>query len=536
MKLFADLYTALDEPAGTGAKTEALVGYWRSAPPEDAAWAVSLLTGRKPRQAVPALRLRQWAAREAGIPDWLFDASYRVVGDLAETIGLVLPPANGRSLLPLSRWVTERLLPLRGMAEPEQRKALTAAWRELDRDQRLVWNKLVTGGFQAGVPRKLVIQSLARAGGVTEAVIAHRLTGRWEPRAGFFDGLFSPETKDADVSRPYPFRLACPLEGDVAELGEIGQWQAELQWDGIRAQLVRRGGQVFLWSCDGELITEKFPEIAAAAGTLPEGTVIDGEILAWKEGRPLGFSQLKRRIRRTRIDARLCAALPAVLMAGDLLESGGEDLRDRGLTFRSAALEDLLARASDPRLRRSPSVPAGSWEDLARARQNARRLGARGLTIKRRASAYRAGRGRGDWWKWAVDPLSVDAVLIYAQAGHGGVSGLFTDYTFAVWQAGALVPFAKACTGLSEEETREVDRFIRANTLERFGPVRSVRPELVFEIAFEGIRPSPRHRSGVAVRSARIARRRADKAVAEADTLERVMTLLSAPPGPTEPA
>ncbi len=364
MKRFADLTTALDETTRTDAKIEALVGYWRTAPAEDAAWTVNFLTGRTPRQAVPAARLRRWAAQAAGIPDWLFEASYQAVGDLAETISLVLPPASGLSRFPLHRWVTERLLPLRGLAEPEQRDAVVAAWREMDHGQRFVWNKLVTGGFRAGVSQNLVTRSLAQAGGVAEAVIAHRLMGDWDPDPGFLRRLFSPETKDADVSRPYPFCLATPLDGDAAGLGDIALWQAEWKWDGLRAQVIRRGGQVFIWSHDEGLVTEKFPEIRAAADKLPDGTVIDGEILAWREDRPLGFSHLQRRIGRKNLEARLLADVPVVLMACDLLESGGADLRENALTARAAALERLVSLAADPRLRRSPPVAAGSWQDL----------------------------------------------------------------------------------------------------------------------------------------------------------------------------
>jgi DNA ligase-1 len=529
MKRFAELYTVLDGTTKTSAKIEALVDYWRSAPAADAAWAVSFLIGRKPRQVVPAARLRLWAAEEAGIPDWLFDASYQVVGDLAETISLVLPAASGQSSGPFHRLVEEWLLPLRGLPEPQQRAAVVAQWRELAPGQRFVWNKLITGGFRVGVSQKLVVRSLALARGIAESVIAHRLMGLWQPRAEFFHGLFADETKDADASRPYPFFLAAPLAGAPAALGEIALWQAEWKWDGIRAQLIRRAGRVFIWSRGGELITEKFPEIRAAAAGLPDGSVLDGEILAWKGGQPLGFAHLQRRIGRKQLGARLLAAVPAVLMAYDLLELNGEDLRARALSARSAALDSVVAAAAAPCIRRSPTVPAGSWEDLVRLRQEARSRGVEGLMLKRSTSGYGVGRRRGDWWKWKVDPLSVDAVLIYAQPGHGRRSALFTDYTFAVWDKGELVPFAKAYSGLTDMEIQEVDRFIRRSTRERFGPVRSVAPELVFEIAFESIRRSPRHRSGVAVRFPRIARRRSDKSAADADTLETVKALLHEP-------
>ncbi len=532
MKLFAQLYTELDRTTRTTAKVQALVAYFRAAAPEDAIWAVALLMGRKPRQGVPSPRLRRWAAAAAGIPDWLFETSYEAVGDLAETITLLLPPGSGANYRPLKTWVEQHLLPLRKLPEGRQRENVEAAWRSLDPVQRLVWNKLVTGGFRVGVSQRLVIRALARFGGIEEAVIAHRLMGNWDPEPVFWDRLLSLRTDDADFSRPYPFFLAYPLDAGLEELGPMAEWQAEWKWDGIRAQVIHRRGQVFIWSRGEELVTEKFPEIRAAAQKLPEGCVLDGEILAWNEGRPLGFAALQRRIGRKHPARGVLQSGPVALMAYDLLEVGSEDVRARELAWRAAALEDLLSRLEDPRLLTSPKVSAAGWSELARFREEARGRGAEGLMLKRRCSPYRVGRRRGDWWKWKVAPLSVDAVLTYARRGHGKRSGLFTDYTFSVWDGDRLVPFAKAYSGLTDPEIRAVDRFIRRNTVERFGPVRSVKPELVFEIAFEDIRRSPRHRSGIAVRFPRIARRRIDKPAADADRLETLAALLNASQGP----
>jgi DNA ligase-1 len=531
MKRFAQLYTELDRTNRISDKVQALVACFRAAAPGDAVWAVGFLMGRKPRRAAPSPRLRRWAAEEAGIPDWLFEASYEVVGDLAETVTLLLPPGSGDDHRPLKTWVEQHLLPLRELPEDRQRENVIAAWRSLDPVQRFVWNKLVTGGFRVGVSQKLVIRALAQFSGIDEAVIAHRLMGNWAPEPLFWDRLVSHQTDDADFSRPYPFFLAYPLDAGPGELGAAAEWQAEWKWDGIRAQVIRRRGRVFIWSRGEELVTEKFPEICAAAQHLPEGSVLDGEILAWKEGRPLGFAALQRRIGRKHLAAGVLQSVPAGLMAYDLLELGGEDVRARELAWRAAALGDLLGRLGDPRLLASPEVSAADWSELARWRDDARRQGAEGLMLKRRSSAYGVGRRRGDWWKWKVDPLRVDAVLTYAQSGHGKRSGLFTDYTFSVWDGDRLVPFAKAYSGLTDQEIREVDRFIRRNTVERFGPVRSVKPELVFEIAFEEIRRSPRHRSGIAVRFPRIARRRTDKSAADADRLETIAALLNASQG-----
>ena len=530
MKRFAGLYSALDETTKTSAKVEALVGYLKAAAPEDAIWAISFLMGRKPRQAVLAARLRQWAAAEAGISDWLFDASYDAVGDLAETISLLLPPAAAVEGRPLHDWVEQDLLTLRELPEELQRQRVMAAWRAMDRGQRFVWNKLITGGFRVGVSQKLVTRALARFSGLPESVMAHRLMGQWPPEPSFYVRLFSPETGDADISRPYPFFLAYPLEGAPEDLGPVSEWQAEWKWDGIRAQAIRRHGQTFIWSRGEELITDKFPEIRAAMEALPNGTVIDGEILAWADGQPLSFTALQQRIGRKHLGPKILQAVPVVLMAYDVLEWNGADVREQELARRLSRLDGAVLMRKDPRLLLSPRLRGTSWPELLEFKADARRRGVEGLMLKRLTSPYRVGRRRGDWWKWKVDPLSIDAVLTYAQRGHGKRSGLFTDYTFSVWDGERLVPFAKAYSGLTDEEILAVDRFVRRNTVERFGPVRSVKPELVFEIAFEDIRRSSRHRSGVAVRFPRIARWRTDKTVAEADRIETITALLKDAP------
>mgnify|MGYP006286710185 CR=1 FL=1 len=527
MKAFADLFRRLDETTSTNRKIAAMETYFHHAPAEDAIWAVRFLVGRKPRQGVPTRRLMQWAGGEAAVPDWLFEASYEVVGDLAETIALLLPPPTRPRDRPLHAWVVEVLLPLRKMEAGRQHRAVQEAWDAMETAQRFVWNKLITGGFRVGVSRRLVVRALARFSGIDAAVIAHRLMGDWPATAETYHRILSGDTRDADVSRPYPFSLAYPLERGAEELGPRADWQAEWKWDGIRAQVIRRQGRVFIWSRGEELVTAKYPEIAADAAHLPDGTVLDGEMLPWKEGRPLAFAELQRRIGRKTVGRKLLAEVPVAFLAYDLLESGGQDRRDVPLDQRRKCLAALMAASSGSRLKLSPTLEAPSWEALGALHAESRRRGVEGFMLKRRDSVYPVGRRRGDWWKWKIDPLTVDAVLIYAQRGHGRRAGLFTDYTFAVRQGKALVPFAKAYSGLSDAEIRAVDRFIQRNTVERFGPVRSVRPELVFEIAFEGIRPSARHKSGVAVRFPRIIRWRRDKTAAEADTIETLKTLLT---------
>ena len=527
MKAFANLYLALDETTKMNEKVEALTRYFSRAPAEDAAWAVYFLSGRKPKQLVAARRLREWTAAEAGIPDWLFDESYEAVGDFAETMALLLPPYGSSTDRPLHYWVEERLLPLRDKEEALQREELLRAWREMDRGQRYVWNKLITGAFRVGVSQNLVVRALSVVSGVDEPVIAHRLMGSWEPSAAFYQRLLSQDTRDADFSRPYPFFLAHPLEAEVSSLGELQDWLAEWKWDGIRAQLIRRAGLTFLWSRGQELITELFPELSKFAALLPAGTVIDGEIVPWKGEMPLAFPQLQRRIGRKTVDSKTLREVPVVFLAYDLLEHEGVDTRGQELRWRRTRLAELIERTpAGGLLKLSPVVEAPSWEALTAAREQARLRGAEGLMLKRLSSPYRVGRQRGDWWKWKVNPFTVDAVLIYAERGHGRRASLYSDYTFGVWEGDRLVPFAKAFSGLTDEEIQRIDAFVRENTVEKFGPVRTVKPELVFELAFEGIQRSPRHKSGVAVRFPRMARWRTDKRIEEADSLETVRALL----------
>jgi DNA ligase-1 len=526
VKAFARLYTTLDETTATNEKVAALVDYFRSAPPADAAWAVHFLSGRRPKRLVSAPKLRAWAAEEGGIPGWLFEESYQAVGDLAETITLVLPAGGSSSELALGHWVEERLLPLRGEDDEVQREVMLQSWRELDSRERLVWNKLITGSFRVGASQQLVTRALAEMSGVPEGVVAHRLMGAWDPTPEFFHRLTAPDTSDADVSRPYPFFLAHPLEGEPSSLGDAADWIAEWKWDGIRAQLIRRAGRTFLWSRGEELLSGRFPEVEEAGGLLPDGTVIDGELLPWTGSSPLPFAQLQRRIGRKTLGRKILEEVPVVLVAYDLLEEAGADIRALPLSQRRVRLAALVESLPPVRVLLSTAVPAADWEAATRARREAREIGAEGLMLKRLSSGYGVGRRRGDWWKWKVDPHTVDAVLIYAQPGSGKRAGLYTDYTFGIWEGSHLVPFAKAYSGLTDEEIRKVDAFVRRNTLEKFGPVRTVKPELVFELHFEGIQRSSRHKSGIAVRFPRIARWRTDKKAEEADTMETVRGLL----------
>jgi len=548
MKQFAALFRELDASTSSLAKQAALQRYLQSAASEDAAWAVYFLAGGKPRQLVPTKLLRLLAQEAAGLPEWLFDESYEAVGDLAETISLLLPPPTDAHDTGLAVWIEAHLLPLRGMPPEQLSDALRAQWRRLAPEERLVYFKLITGGFRVGVSRLQVTQALAAVGALDPKRVAQRLMGythiAGQPTAADYAALIAAENtgeRDRQASgQPYPFFLAhpfnLPLRQFDAALGPPAQWLVEWKWDGIRAQLVKRAGQVWLWSRGEELVTDRFPELAQMGETLPDGTVLDGEIVVWREGRVQPFAELQRRIGRKTLGAKLLREIPVVLLAYDLLEWEGRDLRSMPQVERRVLLDDLLTVAQHPSLVASPVLHGESWDDLSRQREAARSMGVEGLMLKQRTAHYGVGRTKdvGVWWKWKIDPLSVDAVLVYAQRGHGRRASLYSDYTFAVWDAPPeagerkLVPFAKAYSGLTDAEMARVDAVIRKTTIESFGPVRSVKPTLVFELGFEGIARSTRHKSGIAVRFPRMLRWREDKPVEEADTLQTLAALLPA--------
>lgn len=568
MRAFAELYAALDGTTSNNTRLAAMAAYFRAAAPEDAAWAAYFLAGGKPRQIVPVSALRELARRAADLPEWLFEESYQAVGDLAETIALLLPDPVDSDTAGLAEWVECRLLPLRGLPPEQVATRLDALWRQLDRGGRLVLFKLVTGSFRVGVSRLSVTRALAIVAELDAKRIAERMVGYTDiaarPTAADYLALIAPDDRASDGSagavaangdsrspggggasrtggQPFPFFLAhplqIPLERFDAELGEAGRWQVEWKWDGIRAQLVRRSGASWLWSRGEELITERFPEIAAAGALLPDGTVVDGEIVVWMDGKVQPFALLQQRIGRKTLTAKILREAPVVLLLYDLLEWGGEDLRGKPLARRREQLEEVVASCIHPALELSPLIEAGDWPAYARLREASRDIGVEGFMLKARDSGYGAGRTRdaGVWWKWKVDPYAIDAVLIYAQRGHGRRAGLYSDYTFAVWDSDAgkadrvLVPFAKAYSGLTDVEMRAVDAIVRKTTVEQFGPVRSVTPSLVFELGFEGIARSSRHKSGIAVRFPRMLRWRTDKPVEEADTLESLLALLPTP-------
>jgi DNA ligase-1 len=533
MKLFTELYVELDQTNKTNEKVEAMRFYFEHAEPHDAAWALYFLSGRKPRQIVPSRFLRQWALELSGIPEWLYAESRDTVGDGAETIALLLPNNSKIDRTPLHLLVEDKLLPLRASDETSQKEAVSNTWAGMNYSQRLVYNKLITGAFRVGVSQLLVLRALSKLSDIPTDVIAHRLMGEWEPSGEFFVRLLDPdlEEDESGISRPYPFHLAHQIDFAPAELGELDDWQAEWKWDGIRAQVIKRLDEVFIWSRGEDLMLNRFPEIENAAIDLPNGTVLDGEILPWRDDRVLPFRELQRRIGRKNVTRKILEEVPVILQCYDVLEVEGQDIRQRPFRERRELLETVIRELGDNARKviyTAETIRTPNWQALAEKREESRSLGVEGFMLKHRDSPYRVGRHRGDWWKWKIDPLTVDAVLIYAQKGSGKRSNLFTDYTFGVWKGDELVPFAKAYSGLTDTEIRKVDRFVRDNTLETFGPVRMVKPELVFELAFEAIQRSGRHKSGVAVRFPRIARWREDKKIKDADSLETIYKMLDA--------
>ncbi len=531
MRKFAELYTRLDQTTKTNAKIDALADYFAEADPVDTLWTVALLIGKRPKRTIKTGELKQWAVEMAQLPSWLFDESYHIVGDLAETISLVLPSTrdtSNHSLHGLILLLKEFDL----MAEEEKKETIQKIWNELNTSERLVFNKLITGSFRVGVSQQLVIKALAKRFALKETQIAHRLMGDWNPEQVNLEALLFQEHIHDDVSKPYPFYLAYQLEMAPEELGDVSNWQVERKYDGIRGQLIVRKGQLFIWSRGEDLMTDKLPEFAALRSLLPDGTVIDGEILPFKNELPMAFHVMQTRIGRKNLTKKALQDAPLVLLCYDLLEHQGKDIREMPLQKRRQLLEDVLHQVHQKEntlqevLRLSPILPCRTPKELARLRLESREYLCEGLMLKHKESPYESGRRRGKWWKWKIDPLTVDGVLLYAQRGHGRRANLYTDYTFAVWDRNELVPFAKAYSGLTDKELLEVDAWVKKNTKEKFGPVRSVTPELVFEIAFEGINPSPRHKSGVALRFPRILRWRKDKVIEEANSKEDLLMLI----------
>jgi DNA ligase-1 len=546
MKQFADLVTRLGTSTKTNEKLDALSEYFSIANDKDKVWVIAIFSGRRPKRAVNSTQLWTWCNELVKLPGWLFEECYNAVGDLGETIALLLPesvnadaPPNGlpgRASYPLHYYL-ETLISIEKQDESVRKEFILRSWQTMTHGERFVFNKLITGNFRIGVSQNTMVNALAKTSKLEPSVIAHRISGNWDPVTTSFPDLLSEHAVTTDYSKPYPFYLAYAIEDDVSTLGEPNEWQAEWKWDGIRGQIIKRNHELFVWSRGEELMTEKFPEYHALKNHLPNGVVLDGEIIPYKspsasppaggvEGAPLRFALLQTRIGRKNVTKKQLTEAPITFFAYDLLEYEGNDIRETLLVERRTLLEKIVKKVNHSTLLLSPVISFTTWKELTAIRQQSRNLGSEGIMLKRKDSIYQVGRKRGDWWKWKIDPLVIDAVMIYAQKGHGRRSNLYTDYTFAVRDGDKLVGFTKAYSGLTDKEFAQVDNFVKRNSLEKFGPVRTVKPELVFEIAFEGIAASNRHKSGVALRFPRINRWRKDKTANEINTLDDLKKML----------
>ena len=532
MKNFANLIKALDSSNKTTIKVDALTEYFKNASPEDKVWTIAILSHRRPPRPVNTTLLRLWANELANIPMWLFEESYHIVGDLAETIALIIPTTKEHSNKSLTEYLQE-IIALKKKTDEEKRAYLHENWLALNYYERFVFTKLITGSFRIGVSQKLMTRALSKAENVEEDALAYKLMGNWDPNKVTFQELILNEKNSDYLSKPYPFYLAYPIEGEVSNLGNPEDWSVEHKWDGIRSQTIIRENEIFVWSRGEELVTDKYPELHSIVGIIPNGTVIDAEILAFPNNEIGTFNDLQTRIGRKTTSAALLKSNPVILKAYDLLEWEGIDIRNSPFEVRRNLLEKLFESIKDKNLPfyLSERQILNSWEEVATERMRAREMRSEGLMIKHKNSTYQVGRKKGDWWKWKLEPLVIDAVLTYAMRGSGRRSNLFTDYTFALWQNNEkgereLVTFAKAYSGLTDAEFRKVDDFIKKNTVDKFGPVRSVTPELVFEIGFEGIALSKRHKSGVATRFPRILRWRLDKKIDDANSIEDLKNMI----------
>jgi DNA ligase-1 len=532
MKNFAELIKTLDSSNKTSVKVDALTNYFRNASDEDKVWTIAILSHRRPPRPVNTTLLRLWANELADIPLWLFEESYHIVGDLAETIALVIPTTKEHSDRSLTEFLQE-IIALKKKTDFEKKEYLQTNWLALNYYERFIFTKLITGSLRIGVSQKLMTRALSKAENIDEDALAYKLMGDWNPNTITFQELILDEKSSDYLSKPYPFYLAYPIEGEPSNLGNAEDWSAEHKWDGIRSQTITRDNDIYVWSRGEELVTDKYPEFGSFVGVIPDGTVIDGEILPFIDNEIGTFNDLQTRIGRKTVSPALLKKSPVIIKAYDLLEWKGHDIRNLPFEERRILLEKLYddIKHSNIPLQLSERVKFSTWEELTEERLRSREMRSEGLMIKRKDSPYLVGRKKGDWWKWKIEPLVIDAVLTYAMRGHGRRSNLFTDYTFALWQDNdknerELVTFAKAYSGLTDAEFRMVDDWIKKNTLERFGPVRSVTPQLVFEIGFEGISLSKRHKSGIATRFPRILRWRHDKKIDEANSIEDLKSMI----------
>lgn len=525
MKTFASLVHALDSTNKTNQKMEAIHHFLEVAEDKDKLWFLALFSGRRPKRGVSTTLLREWVKEITSIPDWLFQESYASVGDLGETISLLLPPPIGYMDFSLAEWM-DKIHNLSRYDESQKKEFILQVWANLPHQERFIFNKLLGGSFRLGVSTKGLINAISSYYNLEASAVSHSIMGEWTVENSSFEELIHGQYVDSNLSKPYPFCLAYPIEGVEQTLIDLKDWQIEYKWDGIRGQVIKRNQEVFIWSRGEELVTDQFPEIVEEIKNWEGDFVLDGEILAIADGEILNFTALQKRLNRKVISKKLLEEVPIGLYLYDILEITHQDVRQESMQARRALLEGLLADKPLINIKISPLIQVDSLESLKSVREQARDINSEGLMLKHTNSVYHVGRKKGHWWKWKIDPLTIDAVLIYAQKGSGRRSSHYTDYTFAVRDGDNLVTIAKAYSGLTDKEIQEVSRFVNKNAVEKFGPVRTVKPELVFEIAFEGIGWSTRHKAGVALRFPRILRWRKDKTVAEIDNLESVKKLI----------
>lgn len=522
MKRLTDTIQKIDQTNSSKLKIEALENYFRTEKESEKIFCVALFTGKKPKGVVRSAQLRTWAAEISGLPEWLFEETYHIVGDLAETIAKILLSSTNEKRTDTQSLETifNQLQELKSSTEEKKRKYVTEMWAVLNDKERFVFNKMLTGGFRIGVSQKMMTKALSQVINKEESEISYHLMGNWDPLKINFNGLFFSKEDKANKAHPYPFCLAHPLVNEVSSLGSPEDWCAEYKWDGIRGQLIYRQGELFLWSRGEELITHQFPEFESIKNTFSDHFVIDGEILVKRKGAIQPFTDLQKRLGRKSPGKKTISDYPAHFIAYDILEYNDLNLCSHPLKTRKKVLNDLLSPSPNDLISISTTIHFDHWTTLEKARSNARTIGTEGLMLKNYRSIYTAGRKTGSWWKWKIDPFTIDVVMVYAMRGHGRRANLFSDYTFALWEKGELLTVTKAYSGLTDKEMKEVDQFIKKNTIEKFGPVSSVAPEMVFEIAFDGLMKSSRHKSGFALRFPRIKRIRHDKSAKEANSLE----------------
>ncbi len=527
MKRFSQLIQSLEHSNKNNDKINALVSYFDEANNLDKPYVIAMFTSKRPKRPVSTALMKEWAIELSNVPAWLFTESYHTVGDLSETIALILPPPTRLVDKPINQWITELGL-LNGKTDKEKKNYITNAWDSLDVAERFIFNKLISGNFRVGISNKSLVKAIAKHSNQDSNAVMHSIMGKWQPNEITYEALVEGTHVNTDNSWPYPFCLAYAIDTEPENLGAPGNWQAEWKWDGIRGQVIKRNGELFIWSRGEELVTDQFPELHFLKDELPDGTVLDGEILAVKDGNILPFNILQQRLNRKTFTKAILDTAPIGFYAYDLMEFEGSDVRNEPLSKRRVWLEDLVSNIATKNIVHiSPVIQFTDWDELAEIRETARSINSEGLMLKKVDSAFHAGRKRGDWWKWKINPYTVDAVMIYAQKGSGRRANFYTDYTFAVKDGEKLVTIAKAYSGLTDKEIKEVNSFVNKNAIEKFGPVRTVKPELVFEIAFEGIAESKRHKAGLALRFPRITRWRKDKKMEEINTLEDLKALIT---------